>query len=327
MAFCCTVPATGSLAPLTLIVGDEELLVSRAVRDVTRTARELDPDADLRDLAAADLSGLTDLMTPSLFGELRIAIVRGVADLAEELREGLLSLATSGQEGVHVVLVHAGGQKGRKFVDAAKAAGARVVTCTKVEKVGDRIGFVQGEFAANGRPASPAACRALVEAVGGDLRELAAAAEQLAADTTGPVDERAVARYFRGRADASGFAVADRAVEGDVPGALTELRLARQVGVDPVLVVAALARQLRTVARVASAGRAAPDVIARDLKLAPWMVDKARRQSRGWTPATLAAAHCAVAYADAEVKGAGGDPAYAVERAVLAVASGRVGRP
>jgi DNA polymerase-3 subunit delta len=291
-----------------------------------RAARALDPDADVRDVAAADLPGLLDLTTPSLFGELRLVVVRGVHELAEELRDGLLSLATSGQAGVHVVLVHPGGQKGRKLVDAAKAAGAQVVSCTKVDKVGDRIGFVQGEFTAAGRPASPGACRALVEAVGGDLRELAAACEQLAADTAGQVDERAVARYFRGRADASGFVVADRAIEGDVPGALTELRLARQVGVDPVLVVAALARQIRNVARVASAGRAAPDAIARDLKLAPWMVDKARRQSRGWTPATLAAAHRAVAEADAEVKGAGSDPAYAVERAVLAVATGRGGR-
>ena len=102
---------------------------------------------------------------------------------------------------------------------------------------------------------------------------------------------------------------------------LVELRQALTAGVDPVLVVAALARQLRTVAKVASAGRGRSDAVARDLKLAPWMVDKARRQSRGWAPDSLARAHAAVAVADGEVKGGGTDPAFAVERAVLAVAS------
>jgi DNA polymerase-3 subunit delta len=224
-------------------------------------------------------------------------------------------------EGACLVLVHGGGVKGKKLVDAAKAAGVRVVPCAKVDKLGERLAFVQAEFDAAGAEATAGACRAIVEAVGGDLRELAGACSQLAVDTLGTVDERAVARFFRGRADASGFAVADRALEGDVPGSLVELRQAFAAGVDPVLVVAALARQLRTVAKVASAGRGRADAVARDLRLAPWMVDKARRQSRGWAPDTLAAAHAAVATADGEVKGGGTDPRFAVERAVLAVAS------
>jgi DNA polymerase-3 subunit delta len=83
-----------------------------------------------------------------------------------------------------------------------------------------------------------------------------------------------------------------------------------------------LSAQIRTIARVASAGRLSNDTIARDLKLPPWRVDKAKRQSRGWTPEALVEAHAAVARADAEVKGGGTDAAYALERAVLAVARG-----
>jgi DNA polymerase-3 subunit delta len=308
---------------VTLVHGDEELLVARAVAAVLAAARERDPAVDVRDVPAAgvDAAVLLDLQTPSLFGELRVLVLRAVQDCADDVRDALLPLVTAPPDGAALVLVHNGGVKGKRLVDAAKQAGARVVPCAKVDKLGDRLAFVQAEFDAAGAQATAGACRAVVDAVGGDLRELSGACGQLAADTVGTIDEAAVSRFFRGRADASGFAVADRALEGDVPGSLVELRQALTAGVDPVLVVAALARQLRTVAKVASAGRGRSDAVAKELKLAPWMVDKARRQSRGWSPESLARAHAAVADADGEVKGGGTDPAFAVERAVLAVAT------
>lgn len=316
-------PAQPTLPPVTLVHGDEELLVARAVATVLAAARERDPNVDVRDVAASaiDVATLMDVQTPSLFGELRVLVLRAVQDCADDVRDALLPLVATPPEGACLVLVHNGGVKGKRLVDAAKAAGARVVPCAKVDKLGDRLAFVQGEFDGANVTATAGACRAIVEAVGGDLRELSGACSQLVADTVGTVDEAAVSRFFRGRADASGFAVADRALEGDVPGSLVELRQALTAGVDPVLVVAALARQLRTVAKVASAGRGRADAVAKELKLAPWMVDKARRQSRGWSPESLAAAHAAVAVADGEVKGGGTDPAFAVERAVLAVAT------
>ena len=65
-------------------------------------------------------------------------------------------------------------------------------------------------------------------------------------------------------------------------------------------------------------GRTVADV-ARDLGMAPWQVDKARRSLAGWDGAALGRAIQAVALADAEVKGGGRDPVYAVERAVLTI--------
>jgi DNA polymerase-3 subunit delta len=58
----------------------------------------------------------------------------------------------------------------------------------------------------------------------------------------------------------------------------------------------------------------------RDLGLAPWQLDRSRKELARWTPEGLAAAITAVAQADAEVKGAGRDPKFAVERAVLRIA-------
>ncbi|MCZ9339159.1 DNA polymerase III subunit delta, partial [Streptomyces sp. TRM76130] len=80
--------------------------------------------------------------------------------------------------------------------------------------------FVRGEFRTTGRSATPEACQALVDAVGSDLRELASAVSQLVADVEGTIDEAVVGRYYTGRAEASSFTVADRAVEGRAAEAL-----------------------------------------------------------------------------------------------------------
>lgn len=60
--------------------------------------------------------------------------------------------------------------------------------------------------------------------------------------------------------------------------------------------------------------------------MAPWQVDRARRELAGWSDDALAYAIQAVARADAEVKGASRDPVHAVERAVLAICNARHGR-
>ena len=113
--------------------------------------------------------------------------------------------------------------------------------------------------------------------------------------------------------------MADAAVEGRAGEAVALLRHALATGSDPVPLVAALAAKLRTLAKVAAARGRGLDPV-RDLGIASWQVDRARRDLRRWTPESLAGAVQAVAQADAEVKGAGRDPVFAVERAVLRVA-------
>jgi DNA polymerase-3 subunit delta len=66
--------------------------------------------------------------------------------------------------------------------------------------------------------------------------------------------------------------------------------------------------------------------LAGSLAMAPWQIDKARRQLAGWTPKGLIAAVAAVATADADVKGAASDPIYALEKAISEIASARNGQ-
>jgi DNA polymerase-3 subunit delta len=160
--------------------------------------------------------------------------------------------------------------------------------------------------------------------VGNDLRELAAACGQLAFDTEGKsIDLDAVSRYHKGRAEVSGFTVADAAVEGRLADALEQLRWALSTGVASVLLVSALARSLRSLAKVGGAGR---NVQPAQLGMAPWQINNAKRQLRGWGPEGLSAALRAVAIADEQVKGGGADPAYALEHAVQTIVASRNGR-
>jgi DNA polymerase III delta subunit len=313
-------------APVTLVVGGEELLADRAVGAVIRAVRDLDPEADVRQLDAVGLppGEITTLVSPSLFGERKVIVVRGVAQAGEDVVAELKAYVAAPADDVALVLLHKGGAKGKALLDAARKAGAAEVACAEVKTRRDRHSFVMTEFRTARRRVQTDAADALLDAVGNDLRSLASACAQLVADTTGTVDLELVSRYYEGRAEVTGFTVADRAVEGRSAEALAQLRWALASGTEPVLIVSALATALRNIVKlaVAPAGLRPAD-LARELGMPPWKVDVVRRQVRGWEAEGVAAALLAVAEADAQVKGAGGDPLYALERAVVTVARSR----
>jgi DNA polymerase III subunit delta len=312
-------------APLRLVLGDEELLVSRAIAEVSTAARAADAEADVRELAAAELTAgdLFDLLSPALFGGRRVVVVRGAHEAKTDVVDALKAYAADPTDEVVLVVVHPGGARGKTLVDAVRKAGAVVVECAKVTRAEERQAFIRAEVARVGGSITAGAVAALLDAVGNDLRELSTAASQLVADTGGRIDADAVNRYHRGRAEVTGFAVADRAVVGDVPGALEALRWALAVGVAHVLVADALADGVRSIARVSSAGRGNPYAMASSLGMPPWKVKRAQSQARGWTPAGLTRAMRTVADLNADVKGVAADPSYALEAAIRALATAR----
>lgn len=311
---------TVTLAPVVLVQGAEDLLVERAVQRLVAQARESQPDVEVVDVEASTYqTGMLAVETsPSLFAEHRVVMVRGAQAMSDDLIDDMIAYLDAPAPDVHVVVEHSGGQRGKKLLDAIRASGAPVAVCEPLKKDADKLAFASSELRAAGRRSDAAAVRALVEAVGSDLRELAAACSQLCSDTTGTITEAVVARYYGGRVEATGFRVADAAVAGDRATAVALLRHALATGVDPVPIVAVLAMKLRALAKVA-AMRGRGGASAAQLGMAPWQVDKARRDLQHWTPEGLAAAITAVADADAEVKGEGRDPVFAVERAVLRI--------
>jgi len=313
------------VGPLRLIVGDEELLVSRAVAEVVSAARASDPLAEVHDIAASELrpGAVAEMVSPSLFGGRRVVVVRDGQDAGKDLTATLLGHAGDLADEVTLVVTHSGGARGKALTDGLIAAGATVVSCPRPRRPGERLGFVRDEVRAAGGSIEEPAAQALLDAVGSDLRELASACAQLVADSGGSVDAAAVTRYHRGRAEVTGFTVADSVLVGDVAGALSALRWALSLGVDPVPIADALADGIRTVSRVAAARGANAYALAGALKMPPWKVERAQRHARGWTAASLGRAMRTAADLNADVKGNAGDTVYALERAVLRIAAER----
>jgi DNA polymerase III subunit delta len=314
-------------APVTVIVGEEELLVERAVSAVLgglpAPAGGAGPDVhDVRgaDLVAGELSALT---APSLFGGGCVVTVRAAQDAGAAVAAELGQLASSMPDEVMLVVTHAGGAKGKSLLTALIKSGARRIDCPSIRRFGERMDFLRAELARAGRRADDSGLRALIDAVGTDLRDLAAACDQLASDTTGVINAQVVGRYWRGRAEATGFSVADRALEGNLAEALVQLRWALAIGTAPVLITSALARGIRTLGQVGTARGKGADALAAELGMPAWKVDKVRQQLRGWSASGLARAHSAVAQADAEVKGEGASAGYALERAIRVIVESR----
>jgi DNA polymerase III subunit delta len=312
-----------------LVVGAEGLLADRAVAAVVAAAKEADAETEVERMDAAGYqSGRLSVATsPSLFGGGKVVVLDGVEQANEALVVDVTAYLKAPDADACVVIRHNGGARARPLLEAARKIGAPEAVCAPLSRDDEKVEFANDEFRRGGRRITPAAVRALVDAVGNDLRELAAACSQLISDVSedeaARIDVDSVERYFGGRVEVTGFRVADAAVAGRSDEALVLLRHALATGADPVPLVAAVAMKVRGLAKVSAAGRGRSADLAKELGMAPWQIDRARRELAGWDESGLATAVMALAEADAAVKGGGRDPVYAVERLILTVAAGR----
>ena len=86
-------PAT-EVVPVTLVLGEEEFLVDRAVRDIVAAVREAAPGGDVHDLGASELGPgeLESLTSPSLFGGGCVLVVRSAQNAGKEVAAELARL-------------------------------------------------------------------------------------------------------------------------------------------------------------------------------------------------------------------------------------------
>jgi DNA polymerase-3 subunit delta len=313
-------------SPLHLVLGDEELLVERAVADVLRSARKRagaskDVDIPINRMRAGDVSTyeLAELLSPSLFADERIVVLEAAAEAGKDAVGVILSAAADLPGGTMLVVVHTGGGRAKALAGELRSLGAVVHPCARISKVSERVDFVRKEFRGLRVKADEETVTALLDAVGSDLRELAAACSQLVADTGGAVDAAAVRRYHSGKAEVKGFDIADKAVAGDIEGAAEALRWAMMRGEPLVVLADALAEAIHTIGRVGPLS-GDPYRLASQLGMPPWRVQKAQKQARHWSRDTVATAMRVVAALNANVKGAVVDADYALESAVRQVA-------
>ena len=312
---------------LVLIQGSESLLADRAISQVISKY----PNAQVSNLYADEIEVgiITDNLAPSLFGDQRVVVIRDSQELVAECADELITYLENQDENLILVLWHKGGVKGKGLVDKVKKLNPQLISVEAIKKDSEKSEFIRNEFKSYNRKITSEAIQALIDSLGSDMRELAAACSQLASDVAlqKVIDEVDVAKYQQGRVESTGFDVADAVVDGKTAEALIALRNALATGTDPVLIVSALAASFRTLAKVSGSSRGSNSYeLASSLALAPWQIEKARKQLIGWSENGLAKAVIAIAAVDADIKGAASDPKYALERAVMTVSTAKSAR-
>jgi len=311
-------------APVVLVSGTESFLAERAIRSLRDLLKAEDPSLEIHDLEADQYAPgeLITLASPSLFDEPRLIRVVNVEKCTDAFITETLEYLENTADDTYVVLRHAGGVRGKKLLDAVRggAGGGIEIACLELKKDQEKSEFAAAEFSAAGRRVTGGAIRALVSAFSDDLAELASACQQLLADDADEITEMTVERYYSGRVETNAFKVADAAIAGRRGEALILLRHALASGADPVPILAAFASKVRTMAKIS--GTTAPaGQLASKFGLAPWQVDRARRDLHGWTEQGLGTSIETIAETDAQIKGLGRDPVYALERMIGIIAN------
>ena len=304
-----------SSAPLILVSGPEHYLASRAIASLKKTLRGEHPNLEITEVSDGDYSPglLVSLATPSLFAEPRLIILQSateglLADLEQYLELGVDECT------VLVRIPNAVGHNGK--VKSTLGPKALNVVCDEMKKDADRASFVVEELKAFGLTIDPQATKALLNAFSSDLGELGAACSQLAFSGQTKIDLELVERTFQGRVETNAFKIADAALAGDASEAIRLYRHGFATGIDNVALTAALAMRVRTLAKLFNNVNSQ----AAALGMAPWQLDKARKEVRLFSEESLTALVELVAQTDADVKGASREPEYSVEKLILAMA-------
>ncbi|RNE58527.1 DNA polymerase III subunit delta [Cryobacterium tepidiphilum] len=311
-------------APIVLVSGTEQFLAERAIRQLRDFLRLEDPSLEVNDIQADGYAPgeLLTLASPSLFGEPRMIRAWSVEKCSDDFLTEALEYLQQPADDTYVVLRHGGGVRGKKLLDAIRSGqgGGIEIVCAELKKDTEKYEFASSEFQVAGKRVTASALRALVAAFADDLAELSAACQQLISDASAEITEVTVERYYGGRVETNAFKVADSAIAGRHGEALITLRHALASGADPVPIVAAFASKVRTMAKLFGA-RGGSGQLASQFGLAPWQVERAQRDLRGWSDEGLARCIEALAAADAEVKGGGRDPVFALERLIGIIAA------
>jgi DNA polymerase-3 subunit delta len=258
------------------------------------------------------------MISPSLFSDPKLVIIQGVERATDALIEDGKTLEVSDLVDTTLIFQHAGtSTRGKALLDAIRGNDQAVeIACAKISDK-DKPGFVQSHFLEAGRKYTQSAIRGLVDAFGNDISELAAACDQLLADSAEQIDEELVNRYFGGRIEATSFNVFDKAVDGHAGEALVLLRHALQTGDDPIRLISGIASSVKRMATILNDPRAN----ASSLGLTDWVFNRIRKSTNGWDDDGMIRVLQLIADADAAAKGAERQPEYRLEQLIIAIAN------
>lgn len=282
---------------LTLILGDNEFLASLELERVR--ARFESKGYAVEEVPASDAQALMyALETMSLFGGGRFVVARGSGQELDAVSDRLAAWASSPPPEVAACLVSTG-----KASKVRKALGAAAdVVEVESPKPWETADWLVRHVKGRGRTIAREAADALVEALGGDLRELASAAEVLMTATSGGITAETVGRFYRGL-ESQLYTFLDAVLARDRATALRHLKALLRGGEHPLVINLALGKQFRAVAAARDAARKPAPVLAREIDVSAGYVNRAFKAGRNYDTAEVRRAFRLIADADLALKG------------------------
>jgi DNA polymerase-3 subunit delta len=300
--------------------GEDEFLLRLAALAYLRAADVRTKEVDAREWQSGELS---DLATPSLWGERRALLVTGCQGLPEAGLRELRAYVEAPSPDAVCALTQVSRGKGPPPLAKSVQAGGGLVRQVAVKRQ-DLPRWVLERAQARGVQLSPPGAAALVGTLGEDPGTLDQAVEQLAGAFGGrAVGPDEVHAQFQGLGEQQVWDLCDQAFSGRLPDALVTLRILLDARQDPLLILGGIASRLRDLLKVRSLPeRMPPAEGARAAGLRfDWQYRRYREQATRSTPEALVALHEQVVRADRALKG--GAPGDVVLSALVAAMAGR----
>ncbi|MGH2819214.1 MAG: DNA polymerase III subunit delta [Actinomycetota bacterium] len=302
-------------SPAYLLTG-EPFLAEEALAKL-RAEVGADPLSEVVLDAAAPVNEISSaLETPSLLGGRRLVVIHEGEALKKDQVDYLAGYLESPSEHSVLVVVASGRTK---LADALKGAGETVsLDAPRGRRL---VSWLRQRAGVHGLQLDERAAWALMDAVGTALRDLDGALSQLSTalgpETRAGVDE--VQRVFARLADERVYAFTDAVGDRRLPTAMAALRRLLEQGDEPLMILGALAAQVRRLLVARSVG-GDPRTVRDALGLQPWRAERICKQARSYREEELAAALVALAKADIDMKsGELPDPRLALERTVISI--------
>jgi len=294
------------MKPVRLIASADDFLAGLELEPLRAKARERGYAEE--EVPADDPVAIANALgTGSLFDAGRLVIVRDADDAKEPSLKAIARWAEDPTPDTRLVLLCETPAAAKRI---AKALGDAVEVRTPDDvPPWETPGWVSKRARSLGRRMTADAAKALVEALGTDLRELAGAVDQLAASTPedGAIDVAAVSAQFRG-VESRIHEFVDALFDRDRTQALRRLRALLSHGEPPILITASIAAQLRILAMLSGAERRPAAAVAKELGIREGAVKRAMRRSRNFSPDEIRRAYRLVADADLAFKSEDDDP-------------------
>jgi DNA polymerase III subunit delta len=308
-----------NLPKLTLITGNTDLLVDRALEKVWGALKGNNKDISKQEIDATSEDAyiqFADAMSPNLFGSSYLVIVDHINVAEDKLDEKLVEALKNAESNIsdenYLVVIHRGGAGGTGIVKALQKQKVAEIKCETINDSHEYLDFMRLEFKRNKKAIDEDALLALRDAVGEELDELSGAINQLCFDVLeDKITLESVKKYYQGNAAVKVFDITNALFNADPHSALEKLNdLLEQDSNSFVYIVSVLAGSLRKLVKLAGLPTSASDFqIAQELGINPKQVKYLKSQLRNWTPTSLANAVVELAKVDALVR-AGFDGIY-----------------